>query len=124
MWSALHSDWHYGKYLKREVIGGVSEMGYLCNAVVVVVVLRFYLFFRERGREGERNICERSLPLARPQLGTRPTTQACALTWNLTVTLAHRLALDSLNHTSQGFCCFKHTRLPWLVWPLGLEHVV
>ena len=48
----------------------------------------FSLFiFRERGREGERkgekHWCERYLdwlPLARPQLGTWRTTQACALT--------------------------------------------
>ena len=42
-----------------------------------------YLFiFREKGREGkrERNI-NVWLPLARPLLGTWPTTQACALDW-------------------------------------------
>ena len=52
------------------------------------IFLRFYLFiFRERRREGEREtlMCERyinRLPLTCPQLGTRPTTQACALTGN------------------------------------------
>ena len=40
---------------------------------------RFYLFiFRERGRE--RDISQ--LPFTRPQLGTQPTTQACAQTGN------------------------------------------
>ena len=50
-----------------------------------------FIHFRERGREGERgretSMCERYIdwsPLARPQLGTWPTTQACALTGNRT----------------------------------------
>ena len=51
----------------------------------------YFLFFRERRREGERNR-ERNinvrwidyLPLALPQVGTRTTTQACALTRNQT----------------------------------------
>ena len=63
-----------------------------------------YLFFRERGREGER---ERNinvwLPLARPQLGTWPATQACALAGNRTSdTLVHRPVLNPLSYTSQG----------------------
>ena len=66
-----------------------------------------YLFFyREEGREKER---ERNvnvwLPLVCPQLGTWPTTQACALTRNRTHDpLFHRLVLNPLSHTSQGFC--------------------
>ena len=73
---------------------------------------RFYLFsFRERGREGEREgqkhlICERDihqLPLARPQLGTKTATQACALTGNRNIDLSVcRLALSPLSHSSQG----------------------
>ena len=51
-------------------------------------------------------ICERNidwLPLARPQLGTWPTTQACALTENQTSDpLVHRPVLNPLSHTSQG----------------------
>ena len=43
------------------------------------------------------------LPLARPLLGTWPTTQARALTGNWTGDpLVHRLALNPLSHTSQG----------------------
>ena len=58
--------------------------------------VRTYLFFREKGREGER---ERTisvwLPLTRPLLGTWPTTQACALTGNRTSDpLVLRLALN------------------------------
>ena len=48
--------------------------------------LRFYLFLEageEREREREKNI-NVWLPLTRPLLGTWPTTQACALTGNLT----------------------------------------
>ena len=61
---------------------------------------RFYLFiFREKGREGEREgeECERyidQLPLACLQMGTWPTTWACALTGNQSSDLlVHRLAL-------------------------------
>ena len=64
-----------------------------------------YLFLeRGKGKEKER---ERNiyvwLPLAHPQLGTWPATQACALTGNRTGDpLVRRLALNPLNHTSQG----------------------
>ena len=66
----------------------------------------FYLFtFRERRKEGERegeniNVW---LPLERPQPGTRPTTQACALTGNQTHDpVVCRQVLNPLSHTSQG----------------------
>ena len=64
-----------------------------------------HLFFRERGREGER---ERNinvwLPLACPLLGTWPTTQAYALTGNRLNPrhLGEQAALNPLSHTSQG----------------------
>ena len=68
--------------------------------------LRFYLFiFREWGREGEREGEKHHvwLPLEQPLLGTRPTTQACALTANQTGNpLVCRPALNPLSHTSQG----------------------
>ena len=51
-------------------------------------------------------MCERyiyRLSLMRPQMGTWPETQACALTGNQTGDLlVHRLALNPLSHTSQG----------------------
>ena len=51
-------------------------------------------------------MCERyidQLPLARPQLGTLPAIQACALTRNQTGDLlVCRPVLNPLNHTSQG----------------------
>ena len=64
---------------------------------------RFYLFiFREKGREGEREGNSSVwLPLALPWQGTRPTTQACALTGNRTVNpLIRRPLLNPLSHTS------------------------
>ena len=43
------------------------------------------------------------LPLTCPHMGTWPTTQACALTWNLIGDpLVFRLVLIALSHTSQG----------------------
>ena len=51
------------------------------------------------------------LPVARPQLGTWPATQACALTGNqIGELLVHRLALNSLSHTSQGQKHFKNEK--------------
>ena len=71
-----------------------------------------YLFiFREKERKGEREgekhqMCKRyidQVPLARPQLGTWPATQACALTKDRTSDLSvHRLPLNPLSHTSQS----------------------
>ena len=70
----------------------------------VYIYIYIYIYLREQGRVGERGR-ETSvwLPLECPLLGTRPTTQACALTGNRTSdTLLLRLALDPLSHTSQG----------------------
>ena len=51
-------------------------------------------------------MCHRNtdwLPLARPQMGTRPATQACAPTRHQTSDPSVcRLMLNSLSHTSQG----------------------
>ena len=75
--------------------------------------LRFYLFFRERGRKGKRvrniNVW---LPLTCPLLGTSPSNQECALTGNRTSDpLVLRPALNLLGHTSQGsLLCTKKGR--------------
>ena len=48
------------------------------------------------------------LPLECPPLGTWPATQACALTGNQTGdTLVHRLVLNLLSHTSQGYFLYS-----------------
>ena len=48
------------------------------------------------------------LPLTRPQPGTWPATQACALTGNQTSDLSvHRLVLNPLSHTTQGLTIFN-----------------
>ena len=69
----------------------------------------FIYLFLEEGKDEEREalmMCERNtdqLSFAHPQLGTWPTTQACALTRNLTNDLSVcRLTLNPLSHTSQG----------------------
>ena len=69
--------------------------------------LKVLFIFRERGKEGETHQCVRErnnqLLLTRPQLGTWPTTQTCALPGNRTShLLVHRWALNPLSHTSQG----------------------
>ena len=64
----------------------------------------------EREKAKERNISV-WLPLARPLLGTWPTTQAYALTGNRTVNpLVCRPALNPLSHMSQGIIL-----LIWLI---------
>ena len=85
--------------------------------VLAVVIFFFFTFFKdfiylflERGegreKERERNI-NVWLPLTCPLLGTRPTTQVCALTGNQTGDpLVSGLALNPLSHTSQGCCLF------------------
>ena len=70
--------------------------------------LRFHLFiYRQKGREGQEKEKEGNidvwLPLARPPLGTWPTTQARALTGNRTSDpLVRRPALNPLSHTTRG----------------------
>ena len=68
-----------------------------------------YLFLERGGGRGkqreETSICERNINwlLLVPQLGTWPTTQACALTGNWTGNiLVCRMAPKPLSHTSQG----------------------
>ena len=57
----------------------------LGHFIFLIFFLSFkdFIYFQTEGKEGER---ERNinvwLPLAQPLLGTRPTTQACALTGN------------------------------------------
>ena len=80
------------------------------NNVECKLYLKIFYLLLERGEEREReretSMCERyedRLPLARPQLGTWPTTQACALTRNRTGDLlACRLALNPLSLPSHG----------------------
>ena len=76
----------------------------------VFIFKDFIYSFLERGegreKERERNI-NVWLSLECPLLGTRPTTQAFALTGNQkSDTLVARLALNPLSHTSQGYTSF------------------
>ena len=80
-----------------------------CLQIVVLLFLNYLFIFREgRGRKRGRPTLmhERNIswpPLARPQPGTRPKTQACALTRNWTgELLAWGMTPNPVNHTSQG----------------------
>ena len=87
--------------------GSVSYLHIITNAVLKN---NFIFLFLEKGegREKERERNNVWLPLIRPQLGTWPITQACALTENRTSDpLVHRLVLNPPSHTSQGLgICF------------------
>ena len=67
-----------------------------------------YLFLeRGDGREGQKHHWVVGCLSHTPLLGTRPATQACALTGNQAGDpLVHRPVLNPLNHTSQGSCIF------------------
>ena len=68
----------------------------------------FYLFFRQKGQEGEREGEKHQCMVASHTPPTGPTTQACVLTGNqMGDPLIHRLALNPLSHTSQGYCHFN-----------------
>ena len=75
---------------------------------------------RKRGRETwmlERNINQ--LPLICPLSGTRPATQACALTRNQTGDLfLYKQTSHPLTHTSQGnfFIYFGYQFIRWMVF--------
>ena len=81
----------------------------LCQRVCAFL-FKVLFIFREMGREGgrgrETSMCEgyiHQLPPASLQLGTWPTTQACALTGDRTGDLSVlRLALHPLSHTGEG----------------------
>ena len=77
---------------------------YICM-YIYTHIYTFNISDRREGREKER---ERNinvwLSLARPLLGTWPSTQACALTGNWTsALLVHRPMLNPLSHISQGY---------------------
>ena len=99
-WKAISKSLLSNHRLKLFQVGFQELQG-----LVSFFFFKIYLFiFRQRGREGERekniNVW---LPLAHPQLGTSPATQACALTGNRTSNpLVHRLAPNPLSHTSEG----------------------
>ena len=73
--------------------------------VFFLFFLKSLFTFREREREGEKHQCVRDTSiscLSHSQLGTWPTTRACARTENRTSDLlVHRPALSPLSHTDQ-----------------------
>ena len=90
----------------------------------IFLKILFIHFYRGEGREKER---ERNinvwLPLERPQPGTWPATQACAMTGNRTgEPLVHRLVLNPLSHTSQDRTFFFLLKIN-LHWHLITQHL-
>ena len=84
--------------------GFLSKYMYLLQIYFLNKIL-FTYFQRGRARTRNINVWEKhqSVALARTQLGTRPTTQACALMGNWTRDLSvHKPAHNPLSHTSQG----------------------
>ena len=93
----------------------ISLPGHLCNLALkkdklsllesfskMFCIFLFSESRKGRAKERERNISW--LPLVCLQMGTQPTTQACALTGNQTHNLlACRPVLSPLSHTSQGW---------------------
>ena len=81
------------------------SINYFPSFIFILFFKRFIYLYLDRGegrKKEERNI-NVWLPLTRPILGTRPSTQACSLTENWTSdTLVRRPVLSPLSHTSQG----------------------
>ena len=78
----------------------VAKFPEQCQKYNLLKNLFIYLFL-EKGERRERNTDW--LPLAYPQPGAWPTTQACALTGNKTSDLlVCRSVLNALSHTIQG----------------------
>ena len=78
------------------------------KGLIMFFFFKIYLFiFRERGREGERDGEKHQCVVASHTAPTGDldhTTQACTLTGNWTGNpLVHRPALNTLNHTRQGY---------------------
>ena len=68
-----------------------------------------FIYFQTLGKgDRRRETSIRCLLQVRPQPGTWPATQACALTRNQTCDpLVHRLAFNPPSHTSQGIFVFQ-----------------
>ena len=83
----------------------------LDSLLLLFFIKILFIHFQRNGKGGRKQgretlMCERHidwLPLTHPEPGTRPATQACALTGNQTTDpLVRRPALNPLSHTSQG----------------------
>ena len=94
-----------GKLKLSPIAGGTVKYCNLFGKLPGIFKKDLIYLFSER-REGREKGRERSfdpLPLTRPQPGTWPSTQACALRGDGTGDLlVHRLVLSPLSHTSQG----------------------
>ena len=100
--------WGGGRYTHRQKRVAAPKLQLIVASwkfcICVTVLLNF--LFLEREDERARNIHQ--LPVAHPQLGTLPATQARAMTGNWTSDFSVcRLALNPLSYTSQGSKNFK-----------------
>ena len=93
----------YISFFKKSI--HVSVDGWVDLPLRYTVLKILFIYFLERGREGERGEKHNVwLPLVCTLLGTWLATQACALTGNQTGNpLLCRLALNPLSHTSQSW---------------------
>ena len=82
----------------------LNELNKYFKIFLILIFLKIlFIYFQREGKGGRKRRRETSisLPLARPQLGAWPATQACALTRNWTSNLlVHRPVLSPLRHTS------------------------
>ena len=99
----------------ESVVSECEGLGPYCTSAFSTFFFLFFfkdfIYFQRQGNGGrkrgrETSMCEKNinwLPLACPQLGTWPTTQACALSGNPTCNfLVHRPVLSPLSHIRQG----------------------
>ena len=93
----------YISFFKKSI--HVSVDGWVDLPLRYTVLKILFIYFLERGREGERGEKHNVwLPLVCTLLGTWLATQACALTRNRTIDpVVHKLVLNPLSHTSQGW---------------------
>ena len=99
------------KSFLKKVFKELNVYGYRSWVLAKIYQIFFFkILFLERGKEGreggrETSMCQRNihwLPLAPPQLGTWPATQACALNSNRTGDLlVYNMTPIPLSHTSQ-----------------------
>ena len=83
------------------------KMGLISLMVLMISMGRHYLFYFQTEQKGGRETSMCGCPSCAPTLGAQPATQACAPTGNRTSDpLVRRLALNPLNHTSQGWVNF------------------
>ena len=100
--------------------GFLVDITNILEKLSILFFLRFDLFLeRGKGEERERNI-NVWLPLAHPQLGTPPATQACALIGNRTCGF-QTITQSTEQYQSGKLPKSSQTSSNWSQWAPGLE---